>query len=693
MQDSLIGAVVDGRYAITALIGRGGMATVYRARDKRLERDIAIKLMHPHLAEKPDLNARFNKEARAAAQLTSPNLVAIHDQGVWASPDGPRAYLVMEYVPGPDVRSELQRLGSFTLGTSLALTEQILHALGAAHKAGIVHRDIKPENVLLLSPIPEAPIVKASEIQAKVADFGLAHVVDAETSGTGTILGTVAYIPPEAIGSGTFSPPADLYSLGIVLYEFLTGTFPFHGETPMQTAYMHMNDPLPRVDAIASWIPPQVDAFIARLAAKDPRDRPADATAALAEFIRMRDSLPEETLIRRIPVAPTKSTPPAQPAEPPAPGYGAPVEPTRAFLHGSGEKTAIDAAPPTPQAPVQVPPAAPSGGIQATTVDPAAQAPARRSRSSRPSGTAAPTPRRHARARRRRQWPAILLLLALLAVAGGGGAWYFLEGPGKRVQVPAVAGVAEDHAEDLLQSAGFAVERAEAYSDEVPAGTVISSSPEAGSSTKVNSSVRITVSLGIEQVTVPDVLGKPENEALAALEDARVESVSEQAFSEEVEAGLVISQSVEPGTKVDHDSAVSILVSKGRQPLPIPAVTGKSKDEATGAIEGAGFTVSPTEAFSDSVPAGQVISQSPAEGTGFRGDAISIVVSKGPETVQVPNVTDLSLSEAQKKLADAGLQADVSKPFGMSRYEQVWMQSPASGTTVHKGSSVKLTVI
>lgn len=727
MQDSLVGAVVDGRYAITARIGRGGMATVYRARDKRLERDIALKLMHPHLAEKPDLNTRFNKEARAAAQLASPYLVAIHDQGVWASPDGPRAYLVMEFMPGPDVRSELSRLGSFNLGTALALTDQVLRALAAAHDAGIIHRDVKPENILLRTALPEVSVFEPVEIQAKVADFGLAHVMDMDSASTGTILGTAAYIPPESVASGRFEPPSDLYSLGIVLYEFLTGTLPFKGETALQTAYMHMNEPMPRVSALADWLPPQVDSFIARLTAKAPEDRPSDARAALEEFERMRSSLPEESLFRRIPVIPLKPSPAAplgddkQDIEA-TQALNATERPTQALTqspkatqqipaaaqdkprrarHRRSPSTTTAAEPPQQAAPTPTRRATPKKAETVTTAElepPHSESKTPASATAQPTKTAGADAKkadnRHARSsKRRRRWLAALLALVLLGGAGGGGAWYFLDGPGKRVEMPSVVGEDADRAEDLLEAAGFKVAKSEAYSDDVAAGLVISSDPKGGSSLRINSSVSIVVSLGIEQVKVPSVLGKPQDEALATLEAARLKPETTEAYSEEVAQGLVVAQSIEPEASVNHDSPIQVTISKGREPMAVPTVVGTTRDEAVAAIQNTGLAPNASEAFSDSVPAGVVISQDPSEGTLFRGDPVSIVISKGPEIVEVPNVTDLPLDQAKKKIEGAGLKVEEYKPFGFTRLNQVWMQNPTGGTKVKSGSSVRLTIV
>ncbi|NKY08407.1 serine/threonine protein kinase, partial [Cellulomonas hominis] len=267
--DPLVGQLVDGRYEVVSRIARGGMATVYLAVDRRLDRDVALKVMHPHLAEGAagaDFVARFRREARAAARLTHPGLVGVYDQGV----DGETSYLTMEYVDGVNLRRHLAERGSLTVGEALDVAERVLDALAAAHRAGLVHRDVKPENVLL-----------ASDGRIKVADFGLARAVTEVTSTTtGTVFGTVAYLAPELVVHGTSDARTDVYAAGVLLYEMLTGAQPFTGETPIQIAFQHVNSDVPAPSDAASWLPVEVDELVAALAAREPDDRPADAAAA-----------------------------------------------------------------------------------------------------------------------------------------------------------------------------------------------------------------------------------------------------------------------------------------------------------------------------------------------------------------------------------------------------------------------------
>ncbi|MBR6458803.1 MAG: Stk1 family PASTA domain-containing Ser/Thr kinase [Actinomycetaceae bacterium] len=677
MSDSLIGKVVDGRYAITALIGRGGMATVYRARDKRLERDIAIKLMHPHLAEKSDLNTRFNKEARAAAQLSNPHVVAIHDQGVWASPEGPRAYLVMEYVPGPDLRSELQRLGSLSLGSCLDITEHVLRALAAAHEAGIIHRDVKPENILLTNPLPSDTSGEGAAIQAKVADFGLAHVIDAESAGTGTILGTVAYIPPESVSSGIFEPPADLYALGIMMYEAITGQLPFKGETPMQTAYMHITKPMPKVADKAEWIPPEVDSFIADLTAKEPSDRPANGKEALEQFLAMRDSIDEASLARRIPVAP--SIPQTSINDASEEPY---QEKTVAYSHTSSLPVPTEPSPPETITSIAAA-EEPSPALATDTPTEALPGTVEKAK----FATATTTSKK----KTRKRLLIILLVLALLAAAVGG--WYFFAGPGKRVSIPAVAGQSAEAGKKKLTDAGFVVDSKEAYSDDVEKGLVISTTPS-NKRLRIGSTVTMTVSLGIEQVEVPAVVSLPREEALTKVEGARLHPKVTESYSDDVEKDLVISQSLEGGSIVNHDSDIEIVISLGREPVELPTLTNMGRDEAVQALEAVGLHAAIAEEFSDTVPAGKVMAQNPSEGTVYRGDTISFTLSKGPPVVQVPKVTRLSVQEARSKLEAAGLKVDEKPLFGDLEWGgTVYRQDPKAGQTVKIGSTVTIGII
>ena len=677
VSDSLLGAVVDGRYVIAGRIARGGMATVYRARDKRLERDVAIKLMHRHLAESPDFTARFNREARAAARLSSAYVVTVHDQGVWDSGDGRHAYLVMEYLPGPDVRSELIRTGSFTLGTALAITEQTLRALSSAHSAGIVHRDVKPENVMLTSRIPPVSIFERPEIHAKVADFGLARAVTSVSPTTGQAMGTVTYMAPEVITTGVAEAPADVYAVGIMLYEFLTGELPFQAETPIATAYMHINEPMPHVAEQADWIPASLDSFIALLTAKDASQRPANGEEALRELLAITRSIPEEDLIRRIPVIPAPQSDgedddgedDAPPDPKPLPAAPTTTMPMPGPVPPDG---AAPAAEPTP----------PGGGAGDGNG-------ARRLRRRR-TGLRHETPELPGRRRRqgRRAWAALAILLAVALTAV---LWYFRAGPGKRVTIPAVAGQTYEQALSSLREEGLTARRRNVYSDTVPSGSVVSTDPGGGGRVHPSRVVTVTVSRGVEQVTVPDLSGLSAQEARRRLGSARLVYREAAVYSESVDEGRVVSQSVAADTAVNHDSAVTVTISKGRQPIRVPNVVGKSEADANNAIRKAGLTVSRQEEHSDTVAQGVVISQDPSKGTVHRGDSVTVVVSQGPELVDVPNVVDMRREEATTTLQNAGFQVQADNVFG-GYFGIVRSQSPAAGTKARKGTGVKIAV-
>ena len=677
VSDSLLGAVVDGRYVIARRIARGGMATVYRARDKRLERDVAIKLMHRHLAESPDFTARFNREARAAARLSSAYVVTVHDQGVWDSGDGRHAYLVMEYVPGPDVRSELIRTGSFTLGTALAITEQTLRALSSAHSAGIVHRDVKPENVMLTSRIPPVSIFERPEIHAKVADFGLARAVTSVSPTTGQAMGTVTYMAPEVITTGVAEAPADVYAVGIMLYEFLTGELPFQAETPIATAYMHINEPMPHVAEQADWIPASLDSFIALLTAKDASQRPANGEEALRELLAITRSIPEEDLIRRIPVIPA----PQSDGEDDDGEDDAPPDPKPLPAAPTTTMPMPGPVPPDGAAPAAEP-IPPGGGADDGNG-------ARRLRRRR-TDLRHETPELPGRRRRqgRRAWAALAILLAVAMTAV---LWYFRAGPGKRVTIPAVAGQTYEQALNSLREEGLTARRRNVYSDTVPSGSVVSTDPGGGGRVHPSRVVTVTVSRGVEQVTVPDLSGLSAQEARRRLGSARLVYREAAVYSESVDEGRVVSQSVAADTAVNHDSAVTVTISKGRQPIRVPNVVGKSEADANNAIRKAGLTVSRQEEHSDTVAQGVVISQDPSKGTVHRGDSVTVVVSQGPELVDVPNVVDMRREEATTTLQNAGFQVQADNVFG-GYFGIVRSQSPAAGTKARKGTGVKIAV-
>ena len=673
--DSLIGHVVDSRYTITGRVGRGGMATVYRAHDTRLDRDVALKVMHPHLAEQPGFVERFKREARTAAQLTSAYVVAVHDQGVWESPIGPQAYLIMELVPGPDVRSELTRLGSFNLGTALEIVEQTLRALGAAHQAGLVHRDVKPENVMLTAPLPPVSVFDRPEIHAKVADFGLARVATSTTTAS-TAMGTIAYVAPEVVTNSKAGAASDVYSVGIMLYEFLTGKLPFQAPTPIATAYQHINTPMPRVADQADWLPPAVDSLIALLTAKDPLMRPSDGNAALTELQAITAAIPEEDLLRRIPVVPTVA----------------------AGTIDSTRKIDDDATPATSGTKVAAYPP------QRTNVmeDAPAASPTKKRQKKQKTDSLLPSRAPHhgqsdvspkPRKKKRPIVPLIITLVFLLVVGLAAG-WYFLLGPGKRSAVPDVVGMSYEQASSTLKEHGFVDKKSEAYSDTVDNGYVISTNPEADMKVNPADPIDVLVSLGIEQVQVPALDGKDKAAVEEALTTARLTLVSQEEYSDDIAEGLVISQSITAGQSVDHDSKITVVFSKGPAPITVPNVVGKTQEEATATIEGLNLAVSVNEEFSNDIEKGLVISQAPtdAEGPLHRGDTVTLTVSKGPEMLPVPNVVGLSKDEATKKLESAGF-AVQSENLLWGVFNSVYSQNPAGGQLAPRGSTITISMV
>ncbi|MDK8238451.1 Stk1 family PASTA domain-containing Ser/Thr kinase [Actinomyces urogenitalis] len=631
--DPFIGRLVDSRYEIVDRVARGGMATVYLARDRRLDRRVALKVMHAHLADSPDFVARFRREARAAARLSNPGVVAVYDQG---TVDG-LAYLVMELVEGSNLRVLLAS-GPVSVKEALELTAQVLHPLGAAHRAGLIHRDVKPENVLL----------PADGSVAKVADFGLARAITEVTqTTTGNILGTVAYLAPELITKGVATPRADVFSVGVILYELLTGVQPFTADSPIQVAYRTVHEDVPAPSLLVPGLAPGVDELAAAMTRRESSSRLADADAALAAVREVLDSLSEEEL---------------------------------AVRRGEDGTDHSDAGTRTVSLPIG------SIGGDAT------RALAREAAVTQSQETA---PVAGARRTRRR---AVLGAGVLVLLAGGvTGAWYFGIGPGRRVTVPDIAGLSEEQARDALVGAELEWgSPGRDYSDTVPAGSVISATPAPGSSVRVGTAITAVISRGVEQKKVPDVVGKPQAEAEKAVEEAglSVGAVTED-FSDDVAAGAIISSSPASGEMVNHSSAVAMVVSKGRRPATVPDVTGKSLEEATAAIQEAGLTLSgSTEAFSDDVAAGLIISSDPAaEAEGyFYGDSVSVVVSKGPEMVTVPEVVSKSEADAKAALEAAGLVVSVNRILG-GFFGTARSTDPAAGTSVRKGSTVTLYVV
>ncbi|WP_108832884.1 Stk1 family PASTA domain-containing Ser/Thr kinase [Actinomyces sp. Marseille-P3109] len=671
--DPLIGRLVDSRYEIVDHLARGGMATVYRAHDRRLDRTVALKLMHAHLADSPDFVSRFRREARAAARLSNPGVVAVYDQG---SLDGV-AYLVMEYVEGPTLR-DLITAGPLSVKEALGLVAQLLRPLGAAHRAGLVHRDIKPENVLLPS----------DGSVAKVADFGLARAVTEVTqTTTGNVLGTVAYLAPELITSGDSTSRADVFSAGVVLYELLTGEQPFTADSPIQIAFRNVHEDVPLPSALVPDMPADVDELVATMTRREPQDRPADADEALTLLRNVVDELTDSELsVRRGGGTGSIRTQEVMTANAQAARSAIDNEPQDGDDEAPGEDSAASHA---GMRTVSLPIGSIGPDVKGRT-----RALSRRALvADSQRTTAVPTRGRGGTLNRR-----TAVIVGLLAVAGTGAGvtWYLTAGPGRRVPVPDIVGMSQDEAQLALEKQGLNWGTpARAYSDTVPAGHVISCQPRAGQKVGLGRAVTTVISRGVETKTVPDVIGKTKDQAGAAIKGAGLTlgTVTEE-YSASVASGKVISSDPKAGKVIEHTEKVSIVVSKGKEPATIPDVTGMNEDDAKKTLEDAGLKKGKvSQDYSDSVDKGKVISSSPIAGaSGYsKGDSVDLTVSKGPEKVAVPDVTGKSEDEAKKTLEDAGLKVEVNRRLG-GPFGTVRSTDPAPGSSVKSDSKVTINI-
>lgn len=629
LQDPLVGQVLDGRYRIDARIAVGGMATVYRAVDTRLDRDLALKVMHPSLAANPESVDRFIREAKSVARLSHHNVVGVYDQGT----DGTYVYLAMEYVAGCTLRDVLRDRGALQPRVALDILDPVLAALGAAHRAGLVHRDMKPENVLI-----------GDDGRVKVADFGLARAVDAHSGTTDTILGTVSYLAPEQIEEGASSTRSDLYACGVMLYEMLTGAKPHDGATPAQVLYLHLNEPMPAPSASVPGLAPRLDALVARATARDPIQRPEDAVALLSEARAARASLSAAEL---------DAVPPR--AGNPSPSAG--DEPRTSVL------------------PQPLPPPA-QDGERTTRLSAASASPS------------ADGPRGRGGRRRGPRWVIVLLGGLLLALVGTG-VWYI--NSGQFTQTPAVLDKTQAAAMKDLRDAGLDGHVTREYSEGVKRGHVIETSPKPGERIRHTGSVNLVISRGPHIVKVPDVSGTPLTDAKRKLRGAGLEAgVIKRKFDEETAQGSVIGTSPKAGADRRPGSPIALTVSKGA-PLKIPDVAGDEPEAAKKKLEDAGLKVKVAEGkvFS-SEDKGTVARQSPGEGgTVAKGQTVTLTLSKGPDMVELPDVGDMDKDEAKKTLEDAGFKVTVHRLFFG---DTVFAQSPDAGEKAPRGSGVTLWV-
>ncbi|WP_426999130.1 Stk1 family PASTA domain-containing Ser/Thr kinase [Pseudarthrobacter sp. N5] len=678
------------------------MSTVYLATDLRLERDVALKVLHPHLVNDGNFLDRLGREAKAAARLSHPHVVGVLDQGN----DGQTAYLVMEHIKGHTLRDVMNSKGALAPRLALALIDPVVEGLAAAHTAGLIHRDVKPENVLI-----------ADDGRIKIGDFGLARAVTTSTS-TGALIGTVAYLSPELVLGKQADARSDIYSAGIMLYEMITGKQPFDGEVPIQVAYQHVNSTVTAPSAEVPGLATELDELVQWCTANDPENRPVDGDALLTELRHIRTNLTDAELDLRPPAAlaapqgiaaeqasaetvRARVLPPHQPRNEHTELIPAVQRPTEVISHTSNPTTVI------PHATTQEPGRNHNQGQGYTgqqgptsrpdTAGPLSKRTQRKldREDEKARSKAAATPVRTLREgnsrRRGLLWVILLIIAALLATGAG---WFFGMGPGSPGTVPPVANKTVAEAQQVLRTAGFQSSTKDVFDDDVTAGLVVGCEPGAGTEIRKFQQVALFVSKGPQLFPLPQLTGKSLDNAKSALNGAEMTlgSVTEK-FDEAAAAGTVLVQEPAQGTPARHGTAVALTVSKGPQPVPVPDVRGQAQGDAVKAIEVAGLkaVIAPETVNDKKVPTGAVVSQSPQSGALIRGQSVTLTVSKGPKLVQVPSFIGKQASEGRKALEKLGFEVRVNNVLG-GFFGTVRDQDPVD-TLVAEGSVITLTVV
>lgn len=695
--------MIDGRYRIVERLAVGGMSTVYRAMDVRLERSVALKLLHPYLAEDPVFVERFRTEAITAAGFSHPHIVGVLDTGV----DGHTAYLAMELVQGHTLRQLLRDQGRLAPRQALALLDAIVEGLAAAHAAGLVHRDIKPENVLL-----------SDAGQVKLADFGLARAATNQTS-TGNLIGTVAYVSPELVTGAAADARSDIYAVGIMAYEMLTGRQPFVADTPIAVAYQHVTSDVPAPSAVLPGLASDLDELVEFCTRKAPEDRPQDAEALLGEIRQIRRTLTDGQLdhppVERAGMdrRPRTDEPAAEAAATAVLGGGdGPADHTEVI----GRTDSVTSVIATHEATQALPRhGEPTDTGELTAVVPgygggepqdngrplSSRARERQARKDdkaarRQWAREAQTPREslESPSSRRRGWIlgiVLFLVAALVATA----AWFFGMGPGSPVQIPQLAGQPAAAAVQSLAAEGVSSSQRQVFDEQVTKGRVVGSDPGSGETIRRYQAVELLISKGPELFAVPNIVGRDNAAARKALKAAQVApGRTTKEYNESMAAGQVVSQDPRPDEQVRRGTKVAYVLSRGPAPVEVPQVSGRPEKEAVAALEGAGFTAAKSgEDFDRQVPQGSVIAQDPASGTAERGSTITYTVSKGPRMVEVPNVRGKQKDEATKILQEAGFKVEVKESsFGII-FNTVATQNPKPGSTQPEGSTITIGVV
>ena len=632
----LTGNLIDGRYQLLRQMDAGGMATIYEAIDTRLDRRVAVKIMHAHLAQDEQFVERFIREAKAAAALSHPNIVAVQDQG-WNQSGIPAVFIVMELVDGHTLREYLNERGKIAVADGIKFLLPVLSALGAAHRLGIVHRDIKPENILV-----------SKEGRIKITDFGLAKgamIGSTMTAESSVILGSVSYLSPEQVSRGIADSRSDVYSAAITAFEIFTGTKPFEGEEPIQIAFMHVNSRVPRISSLVPEVPKALDDLIFAATSVDPDERPRDCQIFHSQLLAISQALnpgaPQMSLELDIPIAPMRSK----------------KKKARGKFAQMTERISLTLPVPTASA------------TKETTV----QVRERKKVSKRV---------------RRNRW-----IAAGLAVLLGITTWWVLIGPGASVKFPSVVGATTEQANSTLAALGLKTTTVEERFDEdIAKGRVISTDPSAGDSIAPGGTVNLVLSKGAERYTIPSLLKLTPEAAvnLLAKSPLTVGEITE-VFNASIPKGFVISSNPAQGAKVKRDTVVDLVVSKGIETFNLASFVGTNGEQALNELTAAGFNVTTTYAFDEKAMPGEVISQQPAAGAPLpKGAAVEIFVSKGSAFVYIPNVMRYTQDRAVALLEDLGLKVVVKKVTKSAKL--VIGIDPKVNAKVKRGSTVTLTV-
>jgi len=615
---NLSGQLIAGRYLVSSLLAEGGMASVYLANDNVLDREVALKVIHPHLAKDKSFVDKFRREAKVAAKLSHPNLVNVFDQGT----DGEVIFLVMEYVPGITLRDAMNDFGALDANKTLDIIEPLTAALAAAHAAGILHRDLKPENVFL-----------SNGGTVKLGDFGLARAITQHTQ-TGSVVGTVAYLSPELVLRGQADARSDVYSLGVMIYEMLTGSQPYKGEQAVQIAYQHANDNIPAPSSMKTSVPELLDEIVLWATARNPSHRPASAEALLPVIKRARSDLARglETSLQQI-------------------DKTARIDFGEDFVAPAGATEIIELE-----------------NFEPEQFD---------------SGITQKLKRAN---KRSKVWLTLFTLLAIFGGAGSG--WWFSSGPGGLAVIPDLTGRTLEAAVSALEPLEVKIEQAEENSATVPMGAVSRTDPASGARIFKGSTITIYISLGPKQLKVPDARGLSSQEARSLLSDTGFTPGSIKNFFGDEPSGQVFALSAEIGAVLNQGSVIDIHVSMG----PLPEFSGLTLDQARALLLDLDISVEEAEVFSNEIQIGLVVSLVPEKTPLEEGGQATLEISKGPEIVIMPNVVGETIAAAKTLLENLGLRVvidtnQLSSNFGIAKVKS---QTPTSGSQTRVGDSVTI---